>query len=99
MVRDQEITCGPSRNSSSGASHAVLESHDGTCSMGSYAILLSVFLLATAPPSTAPADSTQDSPEVAAEPPGGVGVSPIELIPRVELRQSYLKLEGGVSGA
>jgi hypothetical protein len=32
-----------------------------------------------------------------AEDQGGAGVSPVELIPRLELRQTYTKLEGGVS--
>ena len=35
--------------------------------------------------------------EVAAEPEGGAGVSPIELIPRVELRQMFTQVEKGVS--
>ena len=32
-----------------------------------------------------------------AEDEGGAGVSPVELIPRLELRQTFTKLEGGVS--
>lgn len=35
--------------------------------------------------------------DTAEEPQGGAGVSPVELIPRLELRQTYTKLEGGVS--
>ena len=39
----------------------------------------------------------EDTAEVAEEPAGGVGVSPVELIPRIELRETYLNLAGGVS--
>jgi hypothetical protein len=35
--------------------------------------------------------------EVAEEPEGGAGVSPIELIPRVELRQAFTQIANGVS--
>ena len=68
----------------------------GSVPMGSLATLLSVLLVIEQPPA-APADSAQDAAEVAEEPAGGAGVSPVELIPRVELRQSYLQLEGGTS--
>jgi hypothetical protein len=35
--------------------------------------------------------------ETAAEPKGGEGVSPVEIIPKVELRQVFTKLDSGVS--
>jgi hypothetical protein len=51
------------------------------------------------PPETpeGPAGGAADEAEKAEEPQGGAGVSPVELIPRLELRQAYSKLEGGVS--
>jgi hypothetical protein len=64
------------------------------------ATVLAATLLAVEPaPGRAPstADSGEESGEVAEEPAGGVGVSPVELIPRLELRHVYQKLEGGVS--
>jgi hypothetical protein len=51
-------------------------------------------------PAQAPAQEFAGGPEdaeTAKEPEGGAGVSPVELIPRVELRQAFTKLEGGVS--
>jgi hypothetical protein len=39
----------------------------------------------------------EDSPDVAEEPEGGLGVSPIELIPRLELRESFQRLANDVS--
>lgn len=53
----------------------------------------------------APQDATVSTPahagpevgETAEEPPGGAGVSPVELIPRLELRQSFTRLTGDVS--
>ena len=48
------------------------------------------------PPSAAPAGEA-DAAERAEEQGWGAGVSPIELIPRLELRQGFSKLEGGVS--
>jgi hypothetical protein len=58
--------------------------------------LLCVVLLAPILPES-PASSPPDTEEVAAEPAGGAGVSPVELIPRIELRQSFARLPGGVS--
>jgi hypothetical protein len=52
--------------------------------------------VATQGPPQAPAEGADDA-DVAQEPEGGAGVSPVELIPRIELRQAYTKLEGGVS--
>jgi hypothetical protein len=48
------------------------------------------------------AQPLSDAPAAEAEPPaevpkGGAGVSPVELIPRLELRQSFAALGGGVS--
>jgi hypothetical protein len=64
--------------------------------MGWHTALLYASLAAADPP--APPSATDDSaPERAEEPPGGAGVSPIELIPRVELRQSFQRLHNGVS--
>jgi len=60
--------------------------------------LLCAALLAAAP---APKDSaTPDQPDDAdraQEPTGGAGVSPIELIPRLELRQVYTRAPGAVT--
>jgi hypothetical protein len=47
-------------------------------------------------PAEAPAGGA-DEADAAKEPEGGAGVSPVELIPRVELREAYSKLVGGVS--
>jgi hypothetical protein len=44
-----------------------------------------------------PANTGPDEGEPAAEPEGGAGISPVELIPRLELRHVYSKLAGGVS--
>jgi hypothetical protein len=55
-------------------------------------------LLAAEPPARASQQPQQeDSPDVAQEPEGGTGVSPIELVPRVELRQTYQKLGDALS--
>ena len=48
-------------------------------------------------PLQAPAEGAAEEAEIAEEPAGGTGVSPVELIPRLELRQEYSKLVGGVS--
>jgi hypothetical protein len=48
-------------------------------------------------PPQAPAEGAAEEAEIAEEPQGGAGVSPVELIPRLELRQAFTKLEGGVS--
>src|SRR5436190_15668497 len=47
-----------------------------------------------APPTVPPQD---ESEEVAAEPQGGAAVSPVELIPRLELRQSFRAQANGNS--
>jgi hypothetical protein len=70
--------------------------------MGSSAVLLLGALLTTEPPKTEaaerPAVQLQDPNELGHEQPkGSVGVSPVELIPRLELRGSYFKLPNGVS--
>ena len=49
---------------------------------------------ATAP---SPANAGPEMEEPAEEPAGGAGVSPVELIPRLELRQSFTRLTGDVS--
>jgi hypothetical protein len=54
------------------------------------ATILCAVLLAAAP-------DQPDDADVAREPAGGAGVSPVELIPRLELRQVYTRLQGGVS--
>lgn len=38
-----------------------------------------------------------DSGEVAEEPQGGAGVTPIEIVPRIELRQSFLRVPNGIA--
>jgi hypothetical protein len=48
-------------------------------------------------PSPSPTLAVDEAGEVAAEPQGGAGISPVEIIPRIELRQSYLRLPGGVA--
>ena len=48
-------------------------------------------------PAEVPAGGPADEADIAEEPQGGAGVSPVELIPRIELRQTFTKLEGGVS--
>jgi hypothetical protein len=42
-------------------------------------------------------DSADDSADVAEEPEGGLGVSPIELIPRLEVREAFQRLPNDVS--
>jgi hypothetical protein len=51
------------------------------------------------PPSSPPSSSgaVAEAADVAGEPGGGAGVSPIEIIPRIELRQSYVRLSNGVA--
>lgn len=44
-----------------------------------------------------PAHAGPDEGAPAQEPDGGAGISPVELIPRLELRHVYQKLAGGVS--
>ncbi len=60
---------------------------------------LCLFWLAAATTDTgsSPANAGPDAGEPAQEPAGGTGVSPVELIPRLELRQSFTKSTGGVS--
>jgi hypothetical protein len=64
--------------------------------MGAHLGLLCAVLLAAAPLSS-PASADEGSGDVAEEPEGGAGVSPVEIVPRVELRQSFLRLKQGVS--
>jgi hypothetical protein len=70
--------------------------------MGSCASLLFAVLLAAEPARTeagTPALQGQNESggTTVTEPEGGAGVSPVELIPRLELRQSILELGGGNS--
>ena len=74
--------------------------------MSGCAFVLLTALLALDPPKTASTESgdqpLSDAPGAENEPPaevpkGGAGVSPVELIPRLELRQSFAALGGGVS--
>jgi len=72
-------------------------------SMGSSISLFLAILLA-ADPQTAAAGAPPPSAEMSeeaglatSEPKAGAGVSPVELIPRLELRQEFERLEGGVS--
>jgi hypothetical protein len=58
--------------------------------------LLCVLLLAREP-ATDPAQKEEEAGDVAQEPEGGAGVSPIEIIPRIELRQSTLRLNNGLT--
>jgi hypothetical protein len=64
------------------------------------AIVLCAALLAVDPARSAPpprdADEDAAEAETAEEPVKGTGVSPVELIPRLELRQAFTKLQGGV---
>ncbi|MES1165253.1 MAG: hypothetical protein ABUR63_05830 [Verrucomicrobiota bacterium] len=66
------------------------------------AIILCAAVVAAEPARQAPADAADANDptaeaETAAEPAGGEGVSPIELIPRLELRQAFTKLESGAT--
>lgn len=62
------------------------------------ATLVCAALLAAAPaPGDARRDDQTNDIDVAGEPVGGAAVSPIELIPRLELRQVYTRGAGGVS--
>ena len=58
--------------------------------------LLCVALLAVEPHGS-PAETADEAGDIAQEPAGGAGVSPIEIIPRVELRQSIVRLDAGSS--
>jgi hypothetical protein len=72
-----------------------------------FAIVLGAALLAAdpaqaPPPPQRPADAASqpledDEPDTAEGPKGGEGISPVEIIPKVELRQAFTKLESGVS--
>jgi len=44
-----------------------------------------------------PTGAVEEAEDVPAEPQGGAGISPIEIIPRIELRQSYTRLSNGVA--
>jgi hypothetical protein len=50
---------------------------------------------AASQPSPSPDD--EDETEKSEEPKGGAGVSPVEIIPKVELREAFTKLDSGVS--
>jgi hypothetical protein len=69
--------------------------------MGTTAFMLCAALLAAEPgaagfrPSTAGPEPGEA--EIAEEPRGGAGVSPVELIPRIELRETFLRTPGGIS--
>jgi hypothetical protein len=60
--------------------------------MAATSCLLCAVLLAVEP-----ATADTEPADVAEEPEGGAGVSPIEIIPRIELRQSVVRLDDGVS--
>jgi len=62
--------------------------------MGPCWCLVSAVLLALEPPSGAPS-SPDNTGDVAEEPVGGAGVSPIEIIPKIEVRESYVRLDSG----
>jgi hypothetical protein len=57
-------------------------------------LLLSVLFARAAAASGEPPRDPADIPE---EPPGGAGVSPVEIIPRVELRHSFVRMPNSVS--
>jgi hypothetical protein len=59
---------------------------------GLHALLLAALLAAD--PTASP---SEDDASVAEEPKGGAGIAPVELIPRLELRQSFARLESGAS--
>ena len=61
--------------------------------MGAASCLLYVVLLAKEPA----AGASPDPDEPSGEPEGGAAVSPIEIIPRVELRQSFIQANNGPS--
>jgi hypothetical protein len=64
---------------------------------GAAPLLLATWLAAGEPaPSEAAADEAPP-PTAAEQVKAGAGVAPVELIPRLELRQSFAQLEGGVS--
>lgn len=69
--------------------------------METFASLLCAVLLAVDQPAAARAEggpaAEDDAADTAQEPEGGAGVSPIELVPRVELRQAYQRLDSGAS--
>ncbi|HVT06005.1 MAG TPA: hypothetical protein VHM31_23025 [Polyangia bacterium] len=69
--------------------------------MTTLSMVLCAALLAadTTPPAQAPSSGAaeQEEAETAKEPAGGEGVSPVELIPRLELRQAFTKLESGTT--
>ena len=61
-------------------------------------MVLCAALVAAAPAAAGDgADEATAAPDTAAEPAGGQGVSPVELIPRLELRQVFTKLQKGVA--
>jgi hypothetical protein len=64
--------------------------------MEPYVSLLWAVLLA-AEPQASPPESEEDSGEIAQAPKNGLGVSPIELVPRVEIRHSFDRLAQNLS--
>jgi len=60
-------------------------------------LLIAALLAADQPPpaSTGPPDN--NGGDVAEEPQGGAGVTPIEIVPRLELRHSFQRLQNGVA--
>ena len=65
------------------------------------AALLAVDSTQVPPPRQPPAETggqppRDDDPDSAEEPNGGEGVSPVEIIPKVEYRQAFTRLESGV---
>jgi hypothetical protein len=60
-------------------------------------LLCAALLAAASAPSDTTATDEPDDADQAREPSQGTGVSPIELIPRLELRQVFTRLQGGVT--
>ena len=67
--------------------------------MGSFTSLLLAAVLVAADPPAGPGEaSAPDEPRsIEEEAKSGAGVSPVELIPRLELRQSFVRLSSGAS--
>lgn len=65
--------------------------------METLASLLCAVLLAVDQPAAAARTNEAEAGDTAEEPEGGAGISPVELIPRIELRQAYQRLDSGVS--
>jgi hypothetical protein len=65
--------------------------------MGPPATLLWIALLAADSSSAATSDEIEAEGDVTAEPSSGAGITPIELVPRLEVRQQFFKLPAGVT--